>query len=368
MHTEPQPVQSVSFLKAVPYQLPTSHFHDCYGGAKFDWNEPSLPPPPQVQSALIQAIEDGHALNRYPDMYQARLKAKIAEYISYHGRAGRIVLFNGSDAALRAICTAYLKSPNGRVLRSKTTYSQIDTFASVIGIVEQFFSLDTIDDYDSMNLSDIDIVYIVNPNNPTGKLLKRSELTGLFEKYPAILFVIDEAYMEFVYGQNESCAYYKVLDEYKNVVVVRTFSKAFRLAGLRIGYTVSGESIAANLRAVSNGKDLNTLACIAAIVSLDNKDRMHSYTAAVRNVLSGLSFDLASLGLEIIRGEGNFLLVRLDQAKEVALELSKRGIYVRSGLRGLEDYIRVSIDTRGGAKLFFHTLAEILGGLDDKDH
>ena len=326
------------------------------GYLKLDFNEATYPPSPRVAEAL-----QGVAPNYYPDMDAKELRGALARYT---GRdIEEIRVWNGSDAALRAICWAYLDVGDVALIR-EPTYSQFGVFVKQVGATLQavmgqsafdasFFMYDV-----GIRQHQPKLVYIVNPNNPTGVCYSNEiMLTCKVEMYPATLFVIDGAYHEYCL---HTIADY--LDQLDNLIVVRTLSKAFGLAGVRIGYTLSSPQIARALDKVRNGKDVGVLAQAAAIAALDDTTYMFERVDETLRAKVWTVNVLREAGVEAHDTPANFILIRTEDATRAVEDFRRRGVLVRdrSYLPQLEGYIRVTIGTMEEMRQFVAIAKDVL--------
>ena len=311
---------------------------------KLDWNEATYPPSPLVKRSLLRFLEGGN-FNYYPDVTAQDLREKIADYVDLP--ASYIQVFNGSDAALRDICNTYL-SVGDNVLVHEPVYSQIFTFlqcmgANLVKILARDPFAKALDDYNRyLSSQDIRVMYIVNPNNPTGLLYERTEIESLLESHPSTLFIIDEAYSEF-----SGITVADLVPKHHNIIVVRTFSKAFGLAGLRIGYILSQQATIENIDRVRNGKEVNVLAQVAAMAALDDIPYMKTRVEEVRQTREWLVARLIESGVKINTTPANYVLIFATNVRKVVQELKRKRILVRdrSYLPQLAGYMRVSIGT-----------------------
>ena len=317
---------------------------------KLDWNEATIPPCPDVTSAVNQLITNTGA-QYYPDADNAALKKLIAEYSGLN--ACNIQYFAGSDAAHEAIARACL-SEGCKVLMLTPTYDQFRVVCESAGaVVKQIPAKGiTIEGFTSaISRFSPSLIYLCNPNNPTGELVTRSFVEKLALEAPNCLFLVDEAYIEF---GGETCA--PLVAELENIVVTRTFSKAFGLAGYRIGYLLGPPALIECVDKVRNAKSVTAAAQIAAITALNHKRYTDDY---VTEVIKAREFFLAwllrfstSLGIrEVTSGSGNFVLMQfrtnIDKHNFIT-SLEKYNIFVRDlgHLDSLSHAVRITVGTQ----------------------
>ena len=192
------------------------------------------------------------------------------------------------------------------------------------------------------------IVYICNPNNPTGTVFKTSEIETIARSFPEVLFIIDEAYYEFTRKSAGGIAV-----EYDNIIISRTFSKAFALAGFRIGYAISSVGNICHLNKIRNPKNVTSLSQIAAMAALDDIAYTESYVDEVLETKLWLCGKLKEIKIkrcEIFSDGGNFILLKMEPEikKNLIKHLLKTNIFVRDygHIEGMEGYLRLTIGTR----------------------
>lgn len=305
---------------------------------KLDWNEATLQPNPEVIKE-IQNFCEQNKLFHYPDVLALELKQQIAKYNNIN--SNDIELFNGSDSALNTIFSVFIN--NSKVLLFEPTYTQVKPFINLYGgtiISSQIQNIFTSHDYLFDDIEKADIIYIVNPNNPTGKAIDKTKILELVQKYKNKLFIIDEAYCEF-----SNITVINSINNYENLIVTRTFSKAFGLAGLRLGYIASNKNILSLINKVRNSKDINSIAQIAAISSLKNIKYVNDYCCDVN--LAKLYFveQLKHLNYEIADSQSNFILIKVKNAKNFVNFLTSKKVLIRdrSNLINLENCVRITI-------------------------
>lgn len=333
-----EPYKAVSSLEHI-HQNPQVEPH------KLDWNEATVPPSPRVIEAITAFLGNTHHLNWYPVLNSTNLIERLARF---HGVSGeRMLITNGSDDALNTICTTYLDAGD-RVLVASPTYQHFLVFAQSRGadIVHHYAPDPFETDVDGL-VADLlqlrpRILYLVNPNNPTGTLYTPAQVARLLEAAPQTLVIVDEAYSEF-----SGVSAIGLLHEYSNLVVTRTFSKAYGMAGLRIGYALARERVVADLRRVFNPKSVNVLAQVGAMAALDDQEWLRTYVARVDAAKALMAEWFAERGIECRITPANFVMVRFEQAPWVVRLLTEEGVYVRdrSHIPRLSGFVRYSVGT-----------------------
>jgi histidinol-phosphate aminotransferase len=321
---------------------------------KLDANETSIPPSPVVAARLQAAIQDG-AVASYPDPEAIAVRQRLAEYASRP--VSNVLAFNGSDATLDCAVRA-LTAPGDRVGICSPCYDRFRVFAATYGsTIDAIYSADPFrPDIDRL-LNDVDdrtrLVYVSNPNNPTGRLYTTDDIEQLLQRLSQGVLLVDEAYYEFS-GRTAAA----LLDRYDNLLITRSMSKAFGLAGLRCGYTLSSEAIAERLRRIWNGREMNVMAQVAAIAALDDFEYAAGYVAEVLDAREWLTCELRTRGFDAMSTPGNFILLRVADPAGLLGQLRRAGIFIRnrSDLPQLAGIVRVTVGTRPQCERFLEAL------------
>ena len=205
------------------------------------------------------------------------------------------------------------------------------------------------------------MIYLTNPNNPLGSAISYEKIKSFISKVQKdVLIVVDEAYMEFVRDENvKSCI--NDIKENKNVCVLRTFSKAYGLAALRIGYIVADSEVIQNLERVRVPFNSSTIAQNSAIIALEDQEYMTEKVHLNHDVIDFMYNELDKIGLEYIKTQANFICINVKKdCNEVSKKLLENGFIVRGGFPLLDKWIRVSIGTMDQMKDFVATLKEVI--------
>jgi histidinol-phosphate aminotransferase len=299
----------------------------------------------------------------YPHQESAPLIQKLSE--KFGVSKTQIILGNGSDEILQMIGGIFL-NPGDEILTSKHTFS-------VYRFVAHFFDASVIEvptknhEYDLEGIAQAvtlktRIIFIANPNNPTGTIKTHEEIETLLQKLdPTIIVVLDEAYAEYVESPQypQSMALVK---KYSNVIVLRTFSKLYGLAGLRVGYGIGSKSIIETMQKIRQPFNLNSLALKAAELALDEESHIKKSLILNQKGKLFLYKQLDKLGLKYLKTEANFICIFLPIAGKEAMEkLLLEGIIIRP-LESfkIENAIRVTIGTMAQNKRFIAALSKIL--------
>lgn len=307
-------------------------------------NENPLGPSPAALAAMQKAIA---ALHLYPDGNAFYLKQKLARKLGVN--PANLILGNGSNEIIEFVGHA-LMSPGADVVMSQYCFA-------VYPIVTRLFGANPIvvpaRDYGHDLPAMIKaitprtkVIFVANPNNPTGTLVSREEILRFVNEVPRnVLLVMDEAYIEFL---EEPADLISLVRDggHPNLLLMRTFSKIFGLAGLRLGYGIAQPELIAALEKVRQPFNINSIAQAGALAALDDSEHVKKTRA---NNAEGLRFftdNLRKLGLEFIPSAANFILVRVGNGQGVFEDLQKQGVIVRPlGGYQLPEWIRISIGT-----------------------
>ena len=353
--------KSVTQLK--PYKVPTFDiWNESNSFLKLDWNESTIPPSPKVISAISKLINK-NSFNWYPPLLNKKLLELIADYSDVD--VENVQYFTGSDSFHEYLIQTCVE-PNDKALIISPTY---DNFRVVIesygGLIDNFnlnqnnFSLN-----EEKLLSYIEgkkpkLVYICNPNNPTGTIHSIEYCEKLLNNFPDIFFIFDEAYYEF-----SDVTVSKLVSKYNNFIISRTFSKAFGLASFRIGYAIGPEKIIETINKVRNPKSVPLFSQIAAIEALQDIDYMRSFKKEIDKSRVLMKVFLDKKKIAYISGGGNYIMVKSDffDKNKMMNHLFKENILVRdlNHLDLLSGYFRITLGTSVQMKRVIKTIDSYL--------
>lgn len=323
-------------------------------------NENPLGPSAKVCQAIEQALPE---LTRYPDGSGFTLKKQLAEH--YNVDAAQITLGNGSNDILELVARAWL-APGSNAIFSEHAFAvyPIATLASGAEC-RQVPAKKYGHDLEAMAAaidSNTRVVFIANPNNPTGTWFNQAALNSFLSQVPAdVLVVLDEAYIEYAADTDlpDGMAY---LSRYPNLLVSRTFSKAYGLAALRVGYAVSSVEIAEILNRVRQPFNVNSLALVAASAALQDQEYLERSRDSNKQGMQQLEEGFKKLGLSWLPSRGNFIAVEFQgDAAAINHALLEQGVIVRpiAGY-GMANFLRVSIGTVAENQRFLDVLTQVL--------
>jgi histidinol-phosphate aminotransferase len=278
---------------------------------------------------------------------------------------GSIVLGNGSNDVLELVASAFL-GPGRASVYSQHCFAVYPLATQARGarsIVVPAKSYGH--DLEAMARAIDDetyVAWIANPNNPTGTFVRHDEVEAFLRRVPErVLVVVDEAYNEYLAPELRRETF-KLIKRHPNLVVTRTFSKAYGLAGLRVGYAFAHPSVADVMNRVRQPFNVNSIALAAATAALDDMEFVARSYAGNLQGMKRLEEGARTLGLEYIPSHGNFITVKVGKAAEVYKRLLRRGVIVRpvGGPYGLPEHLRVTIGTAEENERFLTALAASL--------
>jgi histidinol-phosphate aminotransferase len=326
-------------------------------------NENPLPPSLLVLKAIETASKN---MNEYPDGYCYYLRESLAAKLGVSGN--NLIFGNGSDEVLILAIRAFA-GQGDEVVMAKPTFMVYSIASMVEGVDIKQVPLKNLKyDLDAMAKAVTDrtkIIFIANPDNPTGSYVTREELDAFLNKLPdTVCIVLDEAYYEFATGEDYPETLPLINDPEKNIIITRTFSKAYGLAGLRVGYGIAREDIAEVLNKVREPFNVNSLAQAAALAALEDVEYLNKSVALVDEERRRFFGFLEDMGIEYVKSRANFILINTKKdSRSIFDQLMKQGIIVRemSGW-GLPGYIRVNIGLPEQDDRFFTAFKEIIKG------
>jgi histidinol-phosphate aminotransferase len=329
------------------------------GVIKLASNENALGPSPKALQAVKKALA---GLNRYPEGTCFYLKKKLAQFLGVSET--NLIFGNGSDELIDIILKT-IKEPGAEIITSEVTFVEYKICGAING-----FAVKTIPMRDfTYDLTAIKkaisprtkAIFIANPNNPTGTYVNAEAVALFLEGIPKdILVVFDEAYIEYV-TDKDFPKLIRLINK-KNIAILRTFSKIYGLAGLRVGYMIANSGLVACAERVRQPFNVNSLAQAAARAALDDKAFVKRSKDLIKNEKKFLYNALSQLGILFKKTVANFIFIRTTtDTQKIFQELLKKGIIIRemSGY-DLPNYARVTIGTRKENRKLIKELKEIL--------
>ena len=334
------------------------------GSIKLASNENPIGPSPLAVQAILDKVQ---SLNRYPDGSCYYLKSKLSQV--FDRPESQIIIGNGSNELIELIVRTFLE-PGEEVIQAFPTFLVYQKIVSgaggdMISVPLSGFRIDP-----EAMLAAITprtkMIIINNPNNPTGTALPAQEMQDFLQRVSRdIVVVLDEAYIEF--ASEESVA--NGLDlaaSHPLLIVLRTFSKLYGLAGLRIGYGFASEKVVDYMNRVRQPFNANTLAQAAATAALDDRKFVSRTLGTVQDGLAYLYRELDNLGLPYVPTQTNFFLIKVPMGGERLFKrMLREGVIVRSMASfGFPDYIRINVGLPEENRRFISTLRDALGERD----
>lgn len=350
---ETKPYQAGKPIEEVERELGLSNI------IKLASNENPLGPSPKAVLAATEAIHDVHL---YPDALYFRLREKLSSYTGVDMQ--NITVGNGSENCLECLIKAYIDD-GSEVILDQYAFATIRILAKAYGAKEILIPSKNYrhDVKEMINAvtEKTKIVFVVNPNNPTGTYITHDELVYLLDNVPPdVIVVVDEAYYEYL-NKPDYPDTVKLLDQYENLVISRTFSKVFGIAGLRLGYLLTCFPVSELLHRSRMPFNVNNCAVAAGIASLED----HEFLAKTRQVnadgLAQVSEGLEKLGIEYIPSVGNFITVDMKaDALEIYNKILHKGVIVRPLVPyGLPNHLRITIGTHDQNVRLLQVLQEV---------
>ena len=322
-------------------------------------NENPLGISPKAQMAIDEAV---HTIARYPDGNSFELRKCVSE--KFDVAHNQIVFGNGSNDILELAARAFLHA-GCEAIYSQHAFAVYPLVTQAVGatgvVVTAKNYCHDLDGFLKAITPKTRLIFIANPNNPTGTLIAKDALKAFLKQVPAhILVVLDEAYDEYLSlaHQSEAIGW---LSEFDNLIISRTFSKAYGLAGLRIGFGLMQADVADVLNRVRQPFNVNSIAQAAAIASLADDDFVARSYAANQAGMVQLTQGFKQLGLEYIPSFANFVSFKVANAAQVNQQLLKNGVIVRPIANyEMPEYLRVSIGLFSENVRFLEVLEKIL--------
>jgi histidinol-phosphate aminotransferase len=269
----------------------------------------------------------------YPDGASLKLKEKLAEHLEVDSR--RLIVGNGSDEIIQMVCRAYLE-PGAEAVIADLSFSRYETGIQIEGATPIKVPLkEGTHDLEAMLQAITDqtrIVFVCNPNNPTGTIVRESELSAFLDQIPEhVLVVLDEAYYEYVMDSSYPDSI-SLLDYNPQILILRTFSKIYGLASLRVGYGITHPEVIESLERVREPFNVNALGQAAAIAALEDQSFVTYCRYQNRRGIEKITNKLEELGLKYFPAHGNFIFFDTGIPAEEAFQfLLHRGLIIRAG-------------------------------------
>ncbi len=321
---------------------------------KLNTNENPYPPSPQAMAVLRQI--DHEWLRRYPDPYSRDFCAAVSEALGIP--AEWVIVGNGSDDVLNMLVRACAEGTDRPIVYPTPTYVLYKTLAAIqpAAIVEIPYG----DDFElpiaELVAAQGAITFIASPNSPSGHLVSTAQLRELASQMSGVL-AVDEAYVDFADGSA-----LELVREFENVIVLRTMSKGYSLAGLRLGFGVAQPKLLEGMFKVKDSYNVDALAIHIGTAAMRDQAYKNACADKVRASRSQLMIDLKQLGFDVRESHGNFILATPpSEAEPIYLALKDRGILVRYFSQpGLDDKLRITVGTDEQNQALVEALVSLL--------
>lgn len=299
---------------------------------KLDWNEATLPPTPLVNQMIHEMLDEPSFFNLYPTTYNETLITLLSNYVNLPKE--NIQYFGSSDALHEYICKVFI-SVGDPVMILGPTYDNFRLTCQANGGEVFFFNYSDEFKFDPSKFEEYiqskepAVVYICNPNNPTGYLHSKEYIEHLLIKFQDTLFLIDEAYYEF-----SGVTVKDLVLKYDNILISRTMSKAFALANFRVGYLIASKDNVQFINRIRNPKNLTTFAQTAAIAALSDIKYMLNYVSMVHESMIFFTKEMEKFSskMTLYPSKGNFILIKFPTYEEkiqLLNFLAQKNIFVR---------------------------------------
>lgn len=315
---------------------------------------------PAAKEAIMALLDE---TSIYPDGGSVKLKQVVADHVGVLPE--QLIFGAGSDDVILMLARAYLVAGDETIMATPT-FPQYKHNCEIEGAVcIEVPLVDGVHDLEAMLARVTDktkIVWICNPNNPTGTMNTDAEIRSFMERIPSdVIVVMDEAYYEYNTSP-ERAETVPLLQSYKNIVILRTFSKIYGLASLRVGYGIASPEIIHNINQVREPFNTNSFAQAAAIAAIGDQSFIAYCREENRKGIAYLEQQFKRLGLSYFPAYGNFIMVELDRPAQPVFEaLLRQGIIVRSGTAlGFPTAIRVTVGTDAQNEKFVNALEQVL--------
>ena len=300
--------------------------------------------------------ESDITLNYYPDDSYSELKKEINNYVGYEPK--NITVGNGSSELLD-LCVKTFVDKDETILSLDPTFSMYSIYAQVFSAkyigakAEEDFKVNVDSIIKDIKENNPKLIILCNPNNPTGSVLTKKEVRKIVKSTDALI-ALDEAYMEF----GDESLIDEVMD-YDNLLIVKTVSKAFSLAGIRMGYIVANEDIITSIEKVRAPYNLNSLSAYIATEALRQKERMFDYVKNIKEEREKIYKALVDLGVKAYPSGANFVFFKSD-IDNLQKKLVDKDVLIRKFSGKLDGYYRVSVGTKGQNEKFLEAFKEVI--------
>lgn len=330
-------------------------------GILLDANENSF-------GSTFQELEELH-LNRYPDPHQVNLRNSVSKLLNVE--ANKLFFGVGSDEIIDLLIRIFCEPKEDQVMLLEPTYGMykvacdINNVETVSPLLNDSFQIDFAE-VERHYSGKVKIIFVCSPNNPTGNMINKNDILRLCKTYNSIV-VVDEAYIDF---SEPTASLINEVKNYRNLVVMRTFSKAWGLAGVRLGFCATDEEIISYLFKVKAPYNINALTRYAVLKSIANEEKKKSVVSAIISERLRVENELKNISAitTVFPSDANYLLIRLPNAKKTQKKLAEKGIVIRdrSSQPKLNDCLRITIGTKEENDALLSELKNLLQDKEEK--
>lgn len=337
-----------------PYSPPSQGRAD---KMRLDFNENTVGCSPQVIDA-IRKLTDSNMISMYPEYSQAQ--NKIAKYFGVGTE--QMVFTNGTDEAISLLVNTFIE-PGGELIVMSPSYAMYRFYGELgrakIVEVEYDAKRQLVFEVEKLLVAinqNTAAIFLANPNNPTGTAISRDEIIKILNAAPHAVVLIDEAYVEFA-----DVSVLDLINEYTNLVVSRTFSKAYGMAGIRFGCMFAKSENIAWVRKAQSPYSVNAVAVVAACAAIEDGAYLSRYVSEVRECRNFVEAEFDRLGIKYFKSSGNFLLFDVGhRAKEIRDQLAMSRVLIRDRSYEISGCLRVTIGTKKQMSVFIQELERVL--------
>ena len=331
---------------------------------KLDWNEGAFIP--NIVKKRIKSLSKKYYLyNWYSDYSSFDLHAILAKYLDIS--INNVLSFPGSDNALESICRCFL-DPRDKVVIPVPTYDNFEVFAESCGAKLIKYKIEKPYKFNLSKLLNFSlkykpkIIYLATPNNPCGYFINPKDISIICKKFPKTLIICDQAYVEF--AKYSDCKH--LINKFHNIMIVRTFSKAFSLAGIRLGYVIANNNLLKVLSKIRNGKNISMMSQILGISVIENINKYDKWINSVNLLRNSTYNQLLKLKLTAYKSHGNFILFEINSSKFFLSYLKENYVYLRDKVKSTDGGIRLTITDKKSVKKFIELITNYIAKEENK--
>jgi histidinol-phosphate aminotransferase len=314
------------------------------------------------ENSLGSVVENKLQLNRYPDPSQAEMRSKLSTYLNVD--SSKLFFGVGSDEIIDLLIRIFCEPSKDNVIIPLPTYGMYKVCCDINNVkvknveLTKDFQIDlnpTLNSFDKHSK----IIFLCSPNNPTSKVLNKQDVKTICDEFDGIV-VVDEAYIDF----DEKSGMQELINEFNNLVILRTFSKAWGLAGIRCGYCIADEKIISYLFKVKAPYSISSLTSNAVINAINNVEQKQKFVSKILDERDRILQELNNIEEihEVFASNANFLIFKVSNAKQVYSDLAEAGVIIRdrSSETNMENCLRVTIGTPEENNTFIKKLKQVL--------